>query len=237
MEERIRTPHRRDVSYGSFSVVSGHVEELLHDIQDTVSISMSSSDDEEDEDHGVVSLLIHDLEAPTGTHAHYRGHTTESTFHQSFLVRSSVLGQPFGPRRVSFQQQSVDQHPNFSALNPSKHQDFRQAWKRKSLRRISAILSQSATATSTTAVNSNNEPKNTAKEHWAILRNHVVSGQFFLDHDRATMNPNSSSVNTRIRHSKLARNLKAELRGGLEFDQWTMSLCHCRLFLNGRALL
>jgi Ion channel len=82
----------------------------------------------------------------------------------------------------------------------AKSPDFRNSWRRKSCRRISALLFQ--------------QRRKTAKEHWAILRDHVTSGRFFLDHSHGTK---TNQTGDNKRQSSFARSLRNEIRSQYGF--------------------
>ena len=130
-------------------------------------------------------------------------------------------------RRVSFLKESSSVLPQLDKKvpvktlnNPARSREFQDSWRRKSSRRISALLM--------TKPQPNLQRKKTAKEHWSLLREYVLTGKFFLDQSAASYN----SINTRPsylqkRHSSIARSLTKEIQSGLEFSliQCVTAIC------------
>ncbi|CAB9511047.1 Two pore potassium channel [Seminavis robusta] len=117
--------------------------------------------------------------------------------------------------------------------------DFRQSWRRKSSKRILLLANNNNNNNN----NNNQRPqRKSAKEHWAMLREYVQSGAFFLDrdYDERTSSVFSSQDMRRPsmyhqRHASLARRFQAKIRGGVE---WTCGQCICAIGLYlGTAIL
>ena len=111
------------------------------------------------------------------------------------------------------------------AAKPALSRNFQDSWRRKSCRRISAIASAFPQR------QHQHPKKKTAKDHWAILREHVLSGRCLLDqsvesyeqHFHKTGAVAGSVASTRPsylhkRHSSIARSLRNEIQSGLEFS-------------------
>ena len=241
---------------GSLMVDSGRLRELEETLGQSLSCSEddddgNDNDDDEDDDHVASNHLI-------TSHSWSRRPLPSSTLHESFVTRTRTLPAPSSSlsslsaqrRRVSFQgvtaPAAATAETSNSNLRPSQREEFRLAWKRKSSRRISALLGNTSRSSTSTRTSQQYPPlldqrRIQAQHHWAILRSHVLSGQFLLSWDDISSgsnhghNPNHSTSHRRRssvesttttqqhqqhqhRKSTLARNLKAEIRGGIEWN-------------------
>ena len=213
------------------------------------SFSMSSSSDDGSDEEGLVSELSSlplDEETPPPSpqgkwspgHSKIRCSLIKEADKGKHQMNNNVK-QPPTPinnnhRRVSFLEDSISMfHPeeeptHKGPTHPARSREFQDSWRRKSSRRISALLMTHPHP------NHLDTKKKTAQEHWALLREHVLSGRFFLDQSRATYgtygapttrhdNEDGTSIHTRPsylqkRHSSMASSLTKEIQSGLEFS-------------------
>ncbi|CAB9511045.1 Two pore potassium channel [Seminavis robusta] len=208
--------NRCAVSYGSCDFEQNKVQtfdEFLDNLSDADDgneddLSFSSSDEE-----------VPPPPPPFKTPSSRQDGRTEVTSCSRIRLQTFLKSPPLSQsarRRVTFKQEQT------SLLSPpSKSPDFRKAWRQKSTRRVSARMGKPLSPLPS--------KRKTAKEHWAILREHVLSGRFFLDKD--FMDRTYHDSNQAIK----GQSLRAEIEGGLE---WTCGQCLCAIALYlGTAIL